>query len=148
MDDPVVEVEHESKSAVTVDTGTASTELPTTTIAIGDIVIGKRFRRTLGRLETLVCSIREVGLLHPIVVTADRRLVAGQRRLEACRTLGWTEIPVRVVDLEDLLRAEHAPERVAAADHARGPERAAGDVERREARVGHAAHAGRGAAGH
>jgi len=77
------------------------------TVAIDDVVIGKRFRRNLGRLESLVCSIREIGLLHPIVVTADRRLVAGQRRLEACRMLGWTDIPAKVVNLEDTLRAEH-----------------------------------------
>lgn len=44
----------------------------------------------------LVDSIREVGLLHPVVVTASNRLVAGQRRLEACRRLGFEQIPVTV----------------------------------------------------
>src|SRR5262249_18339912 len=43
---------------------------------------------------------------QPIVVTADCRLLAGYRRLEACRRLGWTDVPVRIVDLDDLLRAE------------------------------------------
>ena len=38
-------------------------------------------------------SIAEVGLLHPVVVTPEGRLIAGQRRLEACRQLGWTEVP-------------------------------------------------------
>ncbi len=66
---------------------------------IDQIQIGYRFRQDLGDLHTLARSIDEVGLLHPIVVTPEGRLIAGHRRLEACRLLGWTEIPVTVVDL-------------------------------------------------
>jgi len=47
-----------------------------------------------------------VGLLHPVVVTPEGRLIAGQRRLEACRQLGWTEIPVTMVDLYQAARGE------------------------------------------
>jgi len=46
-------------------------------------------------LEALVDSIRELGLLHPIVVEADGGnvvLVAGRHRLEACRRLGHRAI--------------------------------------------------------
>ncbi|WP_192928888.1 ParB N-terminal domain-containing protein, partial [Mycobacterium tuberculosis] len=35
-------------------------------------------------------------MLQPIGVTPDRRLVFGQRRLEAARLLGWERIPVHV----------------------------------------------------
>jgi hypothetical protein len=35
-------------------------------------------------------------------------LVAGERRLAACKTLGWTEIPVTVVDLNEVARGELA----------------------------------------
>ena len=72
---------------------------------IEKIQIG-RYRKDLGDLRTLAESISEVGLLHPVVVTPEGRLIAGQRRLEACRTLGWTEVPVTVVDLFRAARGE------------------------------------------
>lgn len=69
-----------------------------------------RHRWELGDLDSLAKSIDDVGLLNPITLTRDSRLVAGQRRLEACRRLKWQSIPVRFVDsLDDvakLLRAE------------------------------------------
>jgi ParB family chromosome partitioning protein len=48
-------------------------------------------------LETLVSSIKRVGLLHPPVVTEDGFLVCGARRIEALKKLGRTKIPVRLV---------------------------------------------------
>lgn len=50
-------------------------------------------------LEELASSIKELGLLQPIVVTPHGEryiLVAGSRRLEAARMLGWTSIPASV----------------------------------------------------
>lgn len=76
-------------------------------VPIQNIAMNGRFRRDLGDLSSLITSIRTVGLLHPLVVTSDLRLIAGARRLEACRQLGWNDIPVHVVDLQDLIRAEH-----------------------------------------
>src|ERR1017187_2123795 len=73
---------------------------------IEQIQIGFRYRKDLGDLRPLVDSIAEVGLLHPVVVTPDGRLIAGQRRLEACRLLGWTDVPVTVVDLYQAARGE------------------------------------------
>lgn len=73
---------------------------------IEQIQIGFRYRKDLGDLRPLVASIAEVGLLHPVVVTPEGRLIAGQRRLEACRLLGWTDIPVTVVDLYQAARGE------------------------------------------
>lgn len=60
-------------------------------------VVG-RFRKDLGDVASLARSITAVGLLNPITITADGHLIAGQRRLEACRSLGWEFIPARVVD--------------------------------------------------
>lgn len=72
------------------------------TVRIDEIVVTGRYRQQLGDIDALAASIRSIGLLHPPVVTPDNRLVAGQRRLEACRMLGMTEIPVTVAkDLRD-----------------------------------------------
>lgn len=65
--------------------------------AIADIKIGERHRRDLGDLQPLAESINAFGLLHPITINAAGNLLAGARRLEACRLLGWTNIPVMVV---------------------------------------------------
>ena len=73
---------------------------------IDQIQIGFRYRKDLGDLRSLADSIGEVGLLHPIVVTPEARLIAGQRRLEACRMLGWDDVPVTVIDLYQVARGE------------------------------------------
>ncbi|MDW9503036.1 hypothetical protein GOB10_18440 [Sinorhizobium meliloti] len=63
---------------------------------IDRIVVGRRFRRDFGDLDALAASIRDLGLLQPIVIDQDGNLLAGERRLRACRLLGWTEIPAVV----------------------------------------------------
>lgn len=79
-------------------------------VFIDSIQVLGRHRTYLGDLESLTSSIRDLGLLNPITITPDSRLVAGQRRLEACRRLGWVEVPVRIVaslaEASALLRAE------------------------------------------
>lgn len=79
-------------------------------VPIDSIQLIDRHRNNLGDIEALAKSIADVGLLNPITLTRDGRLVAGQRRLAACRHLGWDEVPARLVDsLQDvawLLRAE------------------------------------------
>lgn len=68
------------------------------TISIDSITIrrGDRQRRELEGLEELAASINAVGLINPIVVDDNLELVAGERRLTACRDyLGWTAIPVQ-----------------------------------------------------
>ena len=74
---------------------------------IDQITIGERHRKDLGNVEALATSIDEIGLLHPVVVRPDGILIAGQRRLAACRLLGWTDIPVTVIDLDSVVRGEH-----------------------------------------
>ena len=75
-------------------------------IKISDIKIRNRFRKDFGELDKLVSSIKEIGLLHPIVIDEDHQLVAGQRRLESCKKLGWIDIPVHIVNLQDLTLGE------------------------------------------
>ncbi|MFS8571949.1 MAG: nucleoid occlusion protein [Clostridia bacterium] len=56
------------------------------------------------QLEELAASIREHGILHPVVVRPKDEgyeLVVGERRYRACRLLGWERIPAVVRDLPD-----------------------------------------------
>jgi ParB family chromosome partitioning protein len=67
--------------------------------SISEIVVGERFRKDMGDLAGLARSIDREGLLHPVVVSQLGVLLAGERRLRACRDiLGWTEIPVTIVE--------------------------------------------------
>lgn len=74
-----------------------------TVVPIDSIKVGARVRQNLGSITDLAVSIDEVGLLHPIVVTEDNSLIAGARRLAAVRSIGWTEVPVTVVESLDAL---------------------------------------------
>jgi hypothetical protein len=76
---------------------TATGEKVVTKMPIDDIVIGERHRNAFGDIAGLAASIKAVGLINPVTVTESGRLVAGHRRIEACRSLGVAEIPVRVV---------------------------------------------------
>jgi ParB family chromosome partitioning protein len=86
-------------------------------------------------LEELVSSIKQAGLLQPIVVrkaaagNGAYELIAGERRLRACQQLGWERIPAvqREADdrtlltlalIENLQRDDLSP-----VDEARGYER-------------------------
>ena len=65
---------------------------------IEEIGVGSRYRQDLGDVSSLAASISELGLLQPIVLTPGHELVAGQRRLEAVKSLGWSEVDVRIVE--------------------------------------------------
>jgi ParB family chromosome partitioning protein len=67
------------------------------TRAIATIKVGKRHRRDPGDIDALAASIADIGLLHPIIVNEQGLLLAGARRLAACKRLGWKKIPVNVV---------------------------------------------------
>jgi ParB family chromosome partitioning protein len=73
---------------------------------IDEIIVGERCRRDLGNVSSLARSIAEIGLLHAIVITPNGELIAGGRRLAACKELDWTELPVRVVDLDEIVLGE------------------------------------------
>lgn len=56
-------------------------------------------------LEELKASIRQAGLLQPVVVRTGKdggyELIAGERRLRACQALGWERIPAVKRDVDD-----------------------------------------------
>jgi len=57
-----------------------------------------RQRTQLPGIEELADSISRLGLINPITISSSSVLVAGERRLEACKYLGWTHVPTFQVD--------------------------------------------------
>lgn len=74
------------------------------TLPINEILVIDRQRLDMGDLGSLRDSIRQFGLIQPIVVSQDKRLIAGGRRLAACQLLGKTDVDV--VYRETLTEAE------------------------------------------
>lgn len=63
-----------------------------------------RQRKAIDDIGELALSIQRVGLINPIVIQHSGELRAGERRWEACKSLGWTHISVQFV--EDLSEDE------------------------------------------
>jgi ParB family chromosome partitioning protein len=68
-----------------------------TSMPLDQIKVGKRHRKDMGDIAALAASIEDIGLLHPVTVDETNSLLAGARRLAACKHLGWREMPVNVV---------------------------------------------------
>jgi ParB-like chromosome segregation protein Spo0J len=78
-------------------------------VPIASIRVGERYRKHMGNLQALAASIDKEGLLHPLVINQEKRLIAGERRLRACRDiLGWKEIICRVLDIDDVIDGQFA----------------------------------------
>lgn len=73
-------------------------------IPIEKIKIGDRIRKDFGDIKELAEDIKENGLINPPVVNKEYVLLAGERRVRACKSLGWEQIEVRMMDTRD---AEH-----------------------------------------
>ena len=61
-------------------------------------------RNEVGNLADLSNSIKEKGLLQPILVRNKQEyyeIIAGRRRYEACKELGWRKIICHIVELDD-----------------------------------------------
>ena len=68
-------------------------------IALTEIKVGNRIRTSLSEIEDLAANMRQFGLLQPIVIDTERRLIVGERRYRAAELLEWEKIDVRIVDL-------------------------------------------------
>jgi ParB family chromosome partitioning protein len=73
-------------------------------IDIEKVIVKDRIRKDFGDIKELADDIRQNGLINPPVVNRDYELLAGERRLLACKSLGWGQIEVRMMDTRD---AEH-----------------------------------------
>lgn len=72
-------------------------------LRIDQITLRRRVRKDLGDLSALMESMRAHGLMTPILVNKDKELIAGQRRLESAKRLGWKTVEANVVDKDDEL---------------------------------------------
>lgn len=70
-------------------------------IDIDKIVVGDRIRKDFGDIQELAEDIKENGLINPPTVNKEYVLLAGERRLRACKSLGWTQIEVHMLDTKD-----------------------------------------------
>ena len=70
-------------------------------IDIDKIVVGDRIRKDFGDIRELAEDIGENGLINPPTVNKEYVLLAGERRLRACKSLGWTQIEVHMLDTKD-----------------------------------------------
>ena len=67
-------------------------------INISEIKVKNRIRKDLGDLEPLKDSLRRYGLLNPITIDSKNRLIAGERRLQAAKEIGWTNINAIIIN--------------------------------------------------
>ncbi len=70
-------------------------------IALEDIKVKRRVRQKPEELEPLMDSMRRYGLLNPITVNSKYVLIAGQRRFEAAKKLGWHTINAVILESTD-----------------------------------------------
>ena len=64
--------------------------------SIAEITIAPdRQRKELTGIEELAASIKQIGLIHPVILTPEGVLVAGERRLRAHQHLGYTHVMVQ-----------------------------------------------------
>ena len=73
-------------------------------VDIEKIVIRDRIRKDFGDIQELADDIKQNGLINPPVVNKEYELLAGERRLRACKSLGWKQVEIRMMDTRD---AEH-----------------------------------------
>lgn len=91
-----------------------------------------RIRKDIGDLASLQESIQQVGLINPVLVDENYTLVAGFRRLSACKKLGLKEIETRVLEMggdelkmleaevaENFYRKEFTPEEILSTERRR-----------------------------
>lgn len=65
-----------------------------TMVSVKDIKSLDNSRIGKTEVSELMKSIKQIGVLQPIILRgSDNSIVMGNRRFEACKKLGWTEVP-------------------------------------------------------
>jgi ParB/RepB/Spo0J family partition protein len=77
------------------------------TVKLKDIKVDPdRFRKEFRNIDELAESIKEYGLIIPLILDEDNNLIAGQRRYLALQKLGWEEVPILRKDVNELRAKE------------------------------------------
>ena len=80
------------------------------TLKVTDIEARDNIRAGPVDVDDLVESISKVGLLHPLGVNKDHKLIYGFRRLKALKKLEWKEVPVVIFQVPTESSAEEIAE--------------------------------------
>ncbi len=85
-----------------VEAGTKIVNLNIAEISVSEL----QPRQTVSpeKMEELISSIKEKGVIQPVLVRpkeAGYELIAGERRLRAAKSLGFTQLPAIIKDVED-----------------------------------------------
>lgn len=102
------EVEKKEKVLVKKGKGSKDTQILGVDVAIRKLVpVDREMKlseitdtyscRDHGDIEELKKSIEEIGLLNPITINQHNKLLAGRRRFQAVKELGWVDVPCSVV---------------------------------------------------
>lgn len=71
-----------------------------------DLKTNGQVRQNLGDLTSLTASIKEHGIIVPLVINSKNEVIAGHRRLEAAKAAGLTEVPVTVNATKDSMAVQ------------------------------------------
>lgn len=95
------------KALIPDDVIVRSAERGTTQINVGEIIPGRFQPREVfdpSKLKELILSIKEKGILQPIIVRPKQdgyELIAGERRLRAAKEIGFSQVPAIIKDVKD-----------------------------------------------
>ncbi|BCR21325.1 ParB N-terminal domain-containing protein [Borrelia miyamotoi] len=70
-------------------------------IDLEQIRIKRRIRQNIGNTTTLKESIKKHGLIYPIIIDKNKNLIAGFRRYQVLKELGYKEVEVKVIPIEN-----------------------------------------------
>ena len=94
-------------------------------VPLESIIIRKRIRKELGDISGLMESLKAHGQLTPIIINRKHELIAGFRRLEAAKRLGWKSVEAVMINRpteqqkleveieENIQRLDLSPEEIA-----------------------------------
>ena len=94
-------------------------------ISLESVKVLRRIRKDLGDITVLMESLKSYGQLTPIIINRKYELIAGFRRLQAAKRLGWKSIEAMIIDRpteqqkleveieENVQRLELSPEEIA-----------------------------------
>ena len=87
---------------------TAAVTVKFVQLALDDLIdVGDNIRTDLGDLTELAASLKQQGMMQPIVVDGDQRIVSGHRRYAAARLAGLDQVPVLVNEgIDEVTRLE------------------------------------------